>query len=170
MEPIDEHLSSQSPADDGEAQQLMPFLEMANHRVEIPQSLPMNLKDVTEPDLCPPPSMPPSKNPSSQQPKRPVPKPVDSNTSKSSQPSDDDKSHSMQTNITRPDQEDEIDLDTGIADNEDMDHILNPGAYYRKLDLLERRTAEICGVEVKQKSAHECRESLQKSRDTLQER
>ncbi|KAJ5390184.1 uncharacterized protein N7496_001252 [Penicillium cataractarum] len=95
---------------------------------------------------------------------------VGSNTSKSSQTSDDEESHSMQTNITRPDQEDVFDLDTGIADNEDMEHILNPGAYYRKLDLLERRTAEICGIkrpEVQPKSQLKCRDSLKKSRDAL---
>lgn len=49
----------------------------------------------------------------------------------------------MQTNITRPDLEDD-----GIADSDDMEHILNSGAYYRKLDLLEQRTAELCGINI----------------------
>lgn len=177
MEPIDEYLWSQTPPEDREVHQFMSSSEaLAGIRAifwkgEIPQSLPKSLRDDTKLDLSEPPPMFLRKDSGIQQPERSIPKPVDSNTSKSSQPSDDDESHSMQTNITRPDQEDEFDLDTGIADNEDMEHILNPSAYYRKLDLLERRTAEICGVagpEVKQKSAHECKESLQKSRDALQ--
>ncbi|CEJ56348.1 hypothetical protein PMG11_02556 [Penicillium brasilianum] len=186
MEPIDRYYRPRSPLEDGEAQQSLSFPEVTAPiptrfeilrslptRFETSQSLPKSLEDDTQLELSTSttPSMPLWKDSGSQQPKRPVLKPVDSNTSKSSQPSDDDESHSMQTNITRPDQEDEFDLDTGIADNEDMEHILNPSAYYRKLDLLERRTAEICGVagpEVKQKSAQECKESLQKSRDALQ--
>ncbi|GLI73158.1 hypothetical protein PoHVEF18_001368 [Penicillium ochrochloron] len=103
-------------------------------------------------------------------PTRPNPKQVDSNTSKSSQPSDDEESDSMQTSITQPDQQNEFDLDTGLADSEDMEHILNPGAYYRKLDALEQRTAVICGIkgpEVQEKSLFELGYSLQKSGDAL---
>lgn len=169
----------QSPPNSGEAQESMPFTQMdellrrMSDRIviNIPKDIPMVfLTDNTELDLSTTPPMPLGQVSSSQQPKRPIFKPVNSNTSKSSQLSDDGESHSMQTNITRPDQEDEFDLDTSIADTEDMEHILNPGAYYRKLDLLERRTAEICGIEgpkVQTKLTLECWDSLMKSRYAL---
>lgn len=96
---------------------------------------------------------------------RPVLDTVDSNTNKSSQPSDDDESRSTQTNITRPDVEDEFDLDYGVADSGDMEHILNPGAYYRKLDLLEQKTAELCGIaclDFREFSLEECANALER--------
>lgn len=97
--------------------------------------------------------------------------PVDSNTNKSSQPSDDDESRSMQTNITRPDLEDVFDIDDGIADSEDMEHILNPGAYYRKLDLLEQRTAELCGISssnLQNACLSDCKDALENSIKALE--
>lgn len=102
---------------------------------------------------------------------RPVLHPVDSNTSKASQPSDDDESRSMQTNITRPDLEDEFDLDDGIAESEDMEHILNPGAYYRKLDLLEQRTAELYGIsssDLQNVCLSDCKDALENSIKALE--
>ncbi|KAF3386511.1 hypothetical protein F1880_000969 [Penicillium rolfsii] len=110
------------------------------------------------------------KDESSQLPTRPIPNQLDSNNSKSSQPSDDEESDSIQTSITQPDQENEIDLDTGFADSEDVEHILHPGAYYRKLDALEQRTADICGIkgpEVQKKYIAELGDSLQKSSKAL---
>ncbi|KAJ5174442.1 uncharacterized protein N7482_000319 [Penicillium canariense] len=96
---------------------------------------------------------------------------TDSNTSKSSQPSDDEERRSMQTNMTQPDCEDEFDLDAGIADSTDDEHIRNPGAYYRKLDLLEAKTAEICGIKENPKQQEgdwkECREGLERCREAL---
>lgn len=107
----------------------------------------------------------------SQQSPRPSLNPIDSNTSKSSQQSDDEESHSMETSITRPDQEEDFDLDTGIADSEDMEHILHPSAYYRKLDLLEQKTAEICDIKspkLQENPLHECRDAMQRNRGALQ--
>lgn len=65
----------------------------------------------------------------------------------SSIPRSEDRSStsSMETAITSP-EEDEEDIDAGIPDNGDMEHILCPVTYYGKLDMLEAKTAELCGI------------------------
>ncbi|KAJ5287956.1 hypothetical protein N7478_003642 [Penicillium angulare] len=77
---------------------------------------------------------------------------------------------SMHTDITCP-EADEFDIDAGIPDGDDMGHLLNPTAHYRKLDMLEIRTAKLCGVlenpQVHKKSAVECLESLTGVKEAL---
>jgi hypothetical protein len=166
----DSGLEYQSPQNSEEGQESMQFASMDKMQSnETAQSKIQNTtpEDNAQFDLTTTPFAPLTLR-KGKTPTRPIPNTVDSSTSKSSQLSDDD---SMQTNITWPDQQEDFDLDTGFADSEDMEHILRPGAYYRKLDLLERRTAEICGIEgpeLQEKSLSECRESLQRSRHALQ--
>ncbi|KAJ5093019.1 hypothetical protein N7456_008880 [Penicillium angulare] len=79
-------------------------------------------------------------------------------------------SYSMHTDITCP-ETDEFDIDARIPDGDDMDHLLNPTAHYRKLDMLEIRTANLCGVledpQVCEKSAVECLKSLAGVKEAL---
>jgi hypothetical protein len=181
MEPIYELPANEDPGlwyrssqNSGEGQKGMQFASIdeeiwsPGEKIKMPTTL---SGDNTHLGLAKKPFVPLGKNTGSKQSPRPNLKPIDSNTSKSSQQSDDEESTSMETSITRPDLEEDFDLDTGIADFEDMEHILHPSAYYRKLDLLEQKTAEICGIKsrnLQEKSLLECRDTMQRNRDALQ--
>lgn len=181
MEPTYELLANEdpglwyrSPQNSGKGQKGLQFASI-DEEISSPTeqiNMPTTLSgDNTHTGLSKYPFVPLGKDKGSQQSPRPNLNSIDSKTSKSSQQSDDEESHSMETSITRPDQEEEFDLDAGIADSEDMEHILHPCAYYRTLDLLEQKTAEICGIkspQLQEMSLHECRDAMQRNRDALQ--
>lgn len=77
---------------------------------------------------------------------------------------------SMDTTVTSP-EEDEEDIDAGVTDPGNMEHILCPATYYHKLDMLELKTAELCGIRqgptIHDGSLSECLRVFQGIRDAL---
>ncbi|KAJ5938034.1 hypothetical protein N7454_004376 [Penicillium verhagenii] len=77
---------------------------------------------------------------------------------------------STQTTITHPEQGDDDDH-TSSSHVGGLDHILNAGAYYDALDLLEVETAELCGIgsgpQIQTENIDDCLNALRRARDGL---
>ncbi|KAJ5618139.1 hypothetical protein N7537_003253 [Penicillium hordei] len=72
--------------------------------------------------------------------------------------------HSIATNITAPESEEDS-IDAGLAETKNMDHILDAARYFSELDELELQTAQMMdmknGPSIKLESLHDCIECLE---------